>query len=943
MFYDAVTCLSRLAPRSLSLLAGVSLAVLANGMAQAATYTASNQGELVAAIQQANMDGDASSTITMTGAFTITGSALPAVTKTLTIATNGNILTSAGPTTFNVGAGAALTVDGPLRVTGGAGVESTGGRVLKTGAGQLNFTGGPSSYAWYLAASEGDVVYSGGAVVTFNSNVSPTKSQSTGSSHVTVTGAGTVVTDTSNSLLGTAEGATLNVEDGARYVSTNAMDIGIATGSTATVNVTGDDTLLQSSVRTSRGIGYINVTEGGHIQAASGVFGGTSNANTVVGDSGGTAYVLVSGGDSRWDASDFIVMMRGSIDIEANGVVSTALMRLGTSTGTGTGNASISVSGEGSELNVTSTAANAFLVGTGAGTGARSGSVTINDGGKVTIGGGTGVLTLTTSATARGDLNIGAAVNEVAAKAGTLNAASVSFGSGLGVINFNHTDDAYGFDVALSGSGTLNQVAGRTVLTADQYAFTGKTNVMGGTLEVNGNLGGYVEVLGLGRLQGTGSVGEIWNLAGGTIAPGSSIGTLTINGDYYSAGGRLEIEAGLGDDSSAADLLLITGNAYLDMAPTLVSVINVGGLGAETVDGIKVIDVAGTTSDAGAFVLDGPAIGGAYVYELFQGTPTLADGDWYLRNTEILAPTMPTLENYPVAMLGMIDLPTLRQRVGDRTEAADAIWTRIEGNWGHQEASDSTTGASYDSSLYLAQVGLEFDLSGNEDGSLIAGLTAQYGQASASVTSAFGDGDNTTTSLGVGATITWRDASGTYVDLQGQLAAFLTDLDAAGYQLVEGNGGSGFAVSAEFGHTFALDEEWALTPQAQLSYASVDFDSFTDTFGSVVSLKGAESLVGRLGVAVDYETGWTDKSGQPGTTRLNAIGNLTYEFLDGTTVEVSGTDLSYAADRFGAELGIGGTVEWADGAIALNGELLASTSFEGSYGFKGTLGLTGRY
>lgn len=140
-----------------------------------------------------------------------------------------------------------------------------------------------------------------------------------------------------------------------------------------------------------------------------------------------------------------------------------------------------------------------------------------------------------------------------------------------------------------------------------------------------------------------------------------------------------------------------------------------------------------------------------------------------------------------------------------------------------------------------------------------------------------------------------------------------------------------------------LDERWSITPQAQLSYASVSFDSFVDRFGSEISLDSGDSLVGRLGLAVDYRTEDQGEDGRNSSTALYGIGNLTYEFLDGAAVVVSGTGLSFAGQKFGAELGLGGTIEWAEGAQSLHGEVLAASSFEGSYSVKGTLGFGGKF
>src|SRR5690606_8561466 len=72
-----------------------------------------------------------------------------------------------------------------------------------------------------------------------------------------------------------------------------------------------------------------------------------------------------------------------------------------------------------------------------------------------------------------------------------------------------------------------------------------------GTLAVNGGLNGMVEVLSDGTLGGDGSItGDVINF--GILAPGNSIGTLLVNGNYAGTGGRLDVEAVLGDDGFAA-------------------------------------------------------------------------------------------------------------------------------------------------------------------------------------------------------------------------------------------------------------------------------------------------------------------------------------------------------------------------------------------------------
>ncbi|MGO7837958.1 autotransporter outer membrane beta-barrel domain-containing protein, partial [Rhizobium johnstonii] len=70
----------------------------------------------------------------------------------------------------------------------------------------------------------------------------------------------------------------------------------------------------------------------------------------------------------------------------------------------------------------------------------------------------------------------------------------------------------------------------------------------------------------------------------------------------------------------------------------------------------------------------------------------------------------------------------------------------------------------------------------------------------------------------------------------------------------------------------------SLTPQAQLAYSSVRFDSFTDAYGSDVSLDDGDSLTGRLVISADFDSEWKDASGKTSRSTLYGIANLYYDF-----------------------------------------------------------------
>lgn len=104
---------------------------------------------------------------------------------------------------------------------------------------------------------------------------------------------------------------------------------------------------------------------------------------------------------------------------------------------------------------------------------------------------------------------------------------------------------------ALSGSGTVYIDAPPDVavtFSGNSSAFTGDTIVSEGILSVIGVLGGTYEVAPNGTFRGSGSVGTLINT--GTVYPGTSIATINVTGNYFSAPtSTLEIEISTLNDS----------------------------------------------------------------------------------------------------------------------------------------------------------------------------------------------------------------------------------------------------------------------------------------------------------------------------------------------------------------------------------------------------------
>ncbi|WP_235916894.1 autotransporter family protein [Brucella anthropi] len=336
----------------------------------------------------------------------------------------------------------------------------------------------------------------------------------------------------------------------------------------------------------------------------------------------------------------------------------------------------------------------------------------------------------------------------------------------------------------------------------------------------------------------------------------------------------------------------------------------------------------------------------------------------------------PVYEAYPQLLLGLNGLPTLQQRVGNRywnnggnriiAEGADAIgspyapsqeagafieqngvWGRIEGAHNRIDPRFSTTNAEYDFNTYKIQAGLDGMLAESEAGKLIGGVSVHYARGSADIRSVYdadnGGGEIRTDGYGIGGTLTWYGESGFYVDAQVQATWYDSDLgfDGGNATLTNSNHGFGYALSVEGGKRIALDPAWSLTPQAQLVWSSVDFDDFSDVFGADVRLDRGRSLQGRLGLALDHQNSWYNANGLIDRTRLYAITNLYYEFLEGTKVSVAGTSFANDSERLWGGIGLGGSYNWNSDKYAIYGEGSINTSlaqFADSYSLKGTMG-----
>jgi outer membrane autotransporter protein len=271
------------------------------------------------------------------------------------------------------------------------------------------------------------------------------------------------------------------------------------------------------------------------------------------------------------------------------------------------------------------------------------------------------------------------------------------------------------------------------------------------------------------------------------------------------------------------------------------------------------------------------------------------------------------------------------------------VWGRIQATDGEFESGDENT-VSVEENTWLAQAGFDFLVSQDENGTIIGSVFGQYGELDTDVRNAdFGDiGALESSGWGFGGGVTWYSPGGAYADGQMTFNWLDSDLnsDALGDLSGDGIDGTVWALSIEGGYRYETSPNYYVVPQAQLIYADAEFDDFTDPFGADVSVDDGDSMVGRLGVAIEYQDLPTADGD---VSRLHAYGiaNLYYEFMGDTGVAVDGIDLQDNNDELWGEVAGGLTylfdTNWS--VYAEGGYLTSLENIGDSQVLRGSLGV----
>ena len=576
-------------------------------------------------------DGIGVATVTGTGSSLTAGSGLYIGDKgqgTLTVSDGGSVSAggnaligytagSAGTVTVS-GSGSSLAVNGftqvgnagngTLTASNGATLSLAGGFALglaASGVGTTTVTGagttlGTNGNAVIGSAGRADLTASaGGSVSVGGRAIIAGGTGSTGT--VTVSGSGSSLTVTRDTQVGYSGSGALIASDGAKVSMVEEFALGVAASGIGTATVTGAGTVLgtqRTAFIGASGRGDLTVSDGGKVNVRDDI--------AIANQSTGVGTVTVTGTGSSLSTDLFMgVGERGTGTLTvANG----ATVQTGGNTvigGQATGNGAVTVSGAGSSL----TAMRFLTVGY-----EGRGELTVSDG--ATVAGKSGI-SLASRANSQGVLSVGGRSGSAAAAAGSING-TIFMGQGASLLAFNHNSAGYAHTGAITsdapGAGTIRFEAGRTTFNTNGLGFTGTSEVLSGAaLNLNGSLGGSLNVRAGGELSGAGTIGALGVDGVVRLGGNGTIGQLSGDSAAFNAGSLYVVDfAG----NASADSIAVTGAAAIASGSTL-RVVTPTGTTYRAGDRAVVLSAAGGLT--GQFTLEG----GSRVLSTFLG---LRDG-----------------------------------------------------------------------------------------------------------------------------------------------------------------------------------------------------------------------------------------------------------------------------------------------------------------------------
>ncbi|EFL6598596.1 autotransporter outer membrane beta-barrel domain-containing protein [Escherichia coli] len=477
------------------------------------------------------------------------------------------------------------------------------------------------------------------------------------------------------------------------------------------------------------------------------------------------------------------------------------------------------------------------------------------------------------------------------------------------------TERSWAMTHSISGSGDVTKLGtGILTLNNDSAAYQGTTDIVGGEIAFgsdsainmasqhinihnSGVMSGNVTTAGDMNVMPRGALRVAKTTIGGNLENGGTVqmnseggkpgNVLTVNGNYTGNNGLMTFNATLGGDNSPTDKMNVKGDTQ---GNTRVRVDNIGGVGAQTVNGIELIEVGGNS--AGNFALTtGTVEAGAYVYTLAKGKGN-DEKNWYLtskwdgvtpadtpdpiNNPPVVDPEGPSVYRPEagsyisnIAAANSLFSHRLHDRLGEpqytdslhSQGSASSMWMRHVG--GHERSRAGDGQLNTQANRYVLQLGGDLaQWSSNAQDrwhlGVMAGYANQHSNTQSNRVGYKSDGRISGYSAGLYATWYQNDANktGAYVD-SWALYNWFDNSVSSDNRSADDYDSRGVTASVEGGYTFEAGtfsgsegtlNTWYVQPQAQITWMGVKDSDHTRKDGTRVETEGDGNVQTRLGV-----------------------------------------------------------------------------------------------
>lgn len=419
--------------------------------------------------------------------------------------------------------------DGTLRASGGATIAGTNANALTAGTGGMTLDNGSLELSGSFTNTTPIALAAGGGTLSATGGQAPTH-------NAAITNTGTLNI--------TGDGATSLVFGAATTVVTTDVNI-LADGSLQV----GGDHQLDAATDLDLAGGFIL---GAHSQTLNSLSGAgllSIDGGTLTVNGAASPDIALGAGGGTLNAGGGTLSQNGDVSGAGGLAVTNGQVTMGTAPKSWTGPTTIQNTGI--------LQADQSLAST---------DYTIDSGGQLNVG-TSNALPTTSTVTNNGTLTNGANAQRLGQLDGTNAAATVTIGAGaLHVANEN--DAAYAGSFTTGGGDLIKSGSGTWTLSGNSNLFDGTLEINSGTVLVTGTLGDATPIFTVsGTAGGTGVWAGTMNVnAGGIVAPGNSIGNMTV-GTYNPASDScfdVEVAAGGGTGAPDNDKLIVLVAANLN-------------------------------------------------------------------------------------------------------------------------------------------------------------------------------------------------------------------------------------------------------------------------------------------------------------------------------------------------------------------------------------------